>query len=201
MLICAGSVESSTCSFGKPGLRAESLGKDLGAEARPAHAEQQHVAEPAGPHVAGEVFERGDRLLLLADDAEPAEPLGLVGFGPQRRIAMPTAGGPCRSCANLRALPATALSSRLGQLAAHRVELVAEHDAALFLDRGVKLVGGVGEKPDAVVDQLAGYRVDRNAGGGQARPSPLRRRRHPLRGWRAACRGRGRHPSSPAASC
>ena len=42
--ICAGSVESSTCSLGKPGCGAKGFAEHLGAEARPAHAEQQEIA-------------------------------------------------------------------------------------------------------------------------------------------------------------
>ncbi len=42
--ICAGSVEIEHVQLRKAGLGAERLREHLGAEARPAHAEQQHVA-------------------------------------------------------------------------------------------------------------------------------------------------------------
>ena len=85
--------------------------------------------------------------------------MGLVRLGPQRSVGGPQAPD--------LALFAPVLERRLdvlfdflGQLVAHRVELAAEHHAALLLYRGIELVGGVGKKPDSVIDELRGHRVD-----------------------------------------
>ena len=156
--------------------------------------------EPGALDVIGEVLEMRDPLQLLVDDVQPTEPVGLVRLGPQRGV-----GGP--QPPDL-ALLAPVLEGRLDvllqlvrQLVAHRVELGPEHGAALFLHRGVELVGGVGEQPHPVLDELRGHRIDRDAGFGERIHHRLRAVDILFEAGRADCRGRGRHPSSPAASC
>src|ERR1019366_7368973 len=60
------------------------------------------------------------------------------------------------------------LLDRLADAAAERqhlaVNTMAEHRRPLVRDRAVKLVGGVGEKLDAVLDQIGGDRIERDAG-------------------------------------
>ncbi len=64
--------------------------QDLRTEARAAHAEQQRVPEALRAHHGGDPLKaleaRGE---LVFGDAEPAQPLGLVGPGPERCISGP----------------------------------------------------------------------------------------------------------------
>ena len=94
---------------------------------------------------------------------EPAEPVRLVLAGPEAARRLPTDAGSCRACANPRALRLTAVSSVAGELVALPVEPAAEQDGALARDRAEQLVGGVGEQLHAVLDQLGGDLVDRDA--------------------------------------
>ena len=48
----------------------------------------------------------------------------------------------------------TALARVLAQLQLLAVDAGAEHAGALVRDRAIELVGGIGEQPDAVLDQL-----------------------------------------------
>ena len=71
------------------GRRAQAFRQHLGAEARAAHAEEQHVGELLRAQVLGEVLQRLERAQLAVDDIEPAEPGGFVAAGPQRRVFAP----------------------------------------------------------------------------------------------------------------
>ena len=102
-------------------------------------------------------------LQLLIDDLEPSEPMGLVRFGPQRSVGGPQAP----DLALLAPILERGLNIPLqfgGQFVAHRVQLAAEHRAALILHRGVELVGCIGEKPHSILDKFCRYRIDRNTG-------------------------------------
>src|SRR5579871_291409 len=68
---------------------AKCFGKYLGPEARAAHAEHNGVREASVLHPPGERLVALDRLLLAFNGVEPAEPLVLVGAGPQRCVALP----------------------------------------------------------------------------------------------------------------
>jgi len=73
------------------GRRAQAFRQHLGAEARAAHAEEQHVGELLRAQVLGEVLQRLERAQLAVDDIEPAEPGGFVAAGPERRVFAPEA--------------------------------------------------------------------------------------------------------------
>ncbi len=140
-------------------LAAEGLGENLWAEARATHAQQQHILEAGTLYVVGEVLEMPDPLQLLVDDIEPTEPVGFVRLCPQRGVRGPKPP----DLAFLTPVLERTLDVFLqcvGQLVAHRIELGPEHGAALFLHRRVELVGGIGEQPDPVFDELRGHRLD-----------------------------------------
>ena len=75
--------------LGIAGCRAQACRQHLGAEARAAHAEQQHAGEFLRAYLLGEVLQRRERAQLAIDDIEPAEPGGFVGAGPERRVFAP----------------------------------------------------------------------------------------------------------------
>ena len=62
---------------------------DFGAQARPAHPQQKDVRESALSYVLGELDELIGRIELRFDDIQPAEPLALIGAGPQRGVLGP----------------------------------------------------------------------------------------------------------------
>ena len=86
--------------------------------------------KPAAPDVVGKVLEVRHGVPLLVDDAEPAEPFRFVGLGPQRRVAGPQPPD-LAVLAPILERRTDFLVERLRQLPAHRVELGAEHGAAL----------------------------------------------------------------------
>ena len=59
------------------------------AEAGSAHPQQQDVRESALPYVFGELDELIGGIQLRLDDIQPAEPLALIGAGPQRGVLGP----------------------------------------------------------------------------------------------------------------
>ena len=85
----AGSVESRTCTCGKPGDLAERQLQHFDAQARSAHAQQQHVRESGRANILRDGLEARAIRNLLLGDAEPAEPFAFVGVGPKRSIASP----------------------------------------------------------------------------------------------------------------
>ena len=91
VLICAGSVESSTCSCGKPGILAIGQSKDVWTQTRSAHAKQQDVGKLAVLGIVGYGFQVCAVRDLFVGDAEPSEPVCLVGSGPERGVVFPQA--------------------------------------------------------------------------------------------------------------
>ncbi len=196
-----GRSSSRTCNFGKPDLLPKVSLSTSGPRLDPPMPSKQHVPEPRPPDILREILEVRDALQLLVDDFEPTQPIGFVRLGPQRSV-----GGPQSPdfalLAPILERSLDILVQFLRQLVAHRVELAAEHGAALFLHGSIKVVGGVGEQP---------RRRHR-----RALRSPLRSR-SPARGSASitslgagdvlfeagaqAGHDRGMRPSSPAGSC
>ena len=93
------------CGFGRPDLRRigavenvqprpplatpENLCQHFGAEARTAHPEQQDVGEPLPLHLLRKGLVAGEFVAGGLDAIEPAEPLVLVGIGPERVVMRP----------------------------------------------------------------------------------------------------------------
>ena len=110
--------------------------------------------EPAAPDVGGKVLEVRRRRASCWSTM-PSQPSHFASS-----VSVHSDASPAH---RRRTLPSLApilerrldfLVERLRQLPAHRVELGAEHGAALALDRGVELVGGIGEEPHPVLDEL-----------------------------------------------
>ena len=74
---------------GKARAGAKGLRQHFGTEAGAAHAEQHRIGEPGTFHLVRKSFEAPGILQLGFGNGEPAEPLRLVGVGPQRGIAVP----------------------------------------------------------------------------------------------------------------
>ena len=75
--------------LGRAGLASEGASQHLGTQAGAAHAEQQRVREAVPADAGGDVPERGQERAAGVDGAEPAEPPGFVGAGPERRVLVP----------------------------------------------------------------------------------------------------------------
>ena len=109
------------------------------------------------------------RVILVVGDVglgravEPAEPFVLVVIGPDRLVLVPEPADFGRGTPFLGAL-----LDRFCEAAAEckllRADGRAEHRGALVGDRAVKLVGGIGEQLDAVLDQLFRDCIERDAG-------------------------------------
>jgi hypothetical protein len=91
---CAGSVESSTCSFGKPGFLAQRFRQHFRPEARSAHAEHDRVGEILPLSRAAQILVVGDVGSRRALSASPAICPRRCRSRPICRAA--TAGGSCR---------------------------------------------------------------------------------------------------------
>ena len=68
---------------------AEGHAHDLRTEARSAHAQQQRMFEPRRLDLLGDALQVLDVRQLVVGDAQPAQPVGFVGAGPQRGVAAP----------------------------------------------------------------------------------------------------------------
>ena len=199
-LTCAGSVESRTCSSGKPGTLAEGLLPDLRAEARSAHAEEQGVGEAFLLDLGPELREGGQVVELPVDDPDPADPARLVAARPQRGVARPQAARAALGVPVREALGDLGLQV-VGQRVGLRVDARAIGLAAAALDRLQELGERLHELLEAVGQELVGDLLaarSRTSRGRRACPS---RRRGPPRGSAATGRGRGRRRASPAERC
>ena len=161
--ICAGSVESTIRSRGKPGLLPKLSASTSAQRLEPPMPSSSASLKSPRLTSAANASRWPAALSCSIDDRQPAEPVGLVGLGPQRGVAGPQPPH--------LALLAPVFERRLDpvvqllrQLVRHRVELAAEHRAALLLHRRIELVGRVGEQSDAVLDQPRRDLVDRDAG-------------------------------------
>ena len=85
---CAGSVESSTCSSGKPGDLAEGLLPDLGAQAGAAHAQEQRVGEALRLHLGSRAPRRAPRSSSCCATM-PSQPSQLASSCPVHSEASP----------------------------------------------------------------------------------------------------------------
>ena len=146
----------------KTGLLRKGLGQHFGPEARSAHAEHHGVGEILPLHALGKILVVGDVGCCRA--VQPAQPFVFVG-----RRSRPI----CRCCQSRRIFAdarqsSVLFSTALREVVAERQRLAvdagAEHGGALVRDRAVELVGGIGEQLDAVLDQLGGDRIERDAG-------------------------------------
>ena len=63
--------------------------QNLNAKARTAHTQQHSVRESRGANLFGNLLETLSFRQLLFDNSQPAEPLALVGIGPERGIRRP----------------------------------------------------------------------------------------------------------------
>ena len=199
--ICAGSVESSTSSFGIAILRAERLRQHFRAEARSAHAEKQDMGEASEPGRLARLQQIANALVLLLDDVEPAKPFCLVLAGPQAGVARPEP-------AHLAVVPPRFERRGDGffqirrQLVCLPVEPVAEKAARLSATAPSSLSKASAKRLHAVLDQ---FRRDRR----RSRCRPCRALAIVCSAWsisssrlsRALCRGRETHPSSRAEWC
>ena len=147
--------------FREAGLLREGLRQHFRTEARSAHAEHHGVGEVLPLHALRIILVIGD--IGSRGAVEPAQPFVFVAAAPDRFVVLPEPADFCR-CAPVLG----GLLDRLGDGAAElqllAVDAAAEHAGALVRDRAVKLVGGIGEQPDAVLDQFGGDGVERDAG-------------------------------------
>ncbi|MGY4314565.1 hypothetical protein ACVWW1_003892 [Bradyrhizobium sp. JR3.5] len=143
------------------GLVREGLRQHLRPEARSAHAEHNGVGEVLALHALGEILVVGD--VGGRGAGQPAQPFVLVIAGPDRLVLVPEPSDLGRRTPFLGAF-----LDRLLDAGAERqllmVDAAAERGRALVGDRAVQLVGRVGEQLDAVLDQLLGDRIERDAG-------------------------------------
>ena len=147
--------------FREAGPLVEGLRQHLRPEARPAHAEHHDVGEVLALHTVRKVLVIGD--IGRGGAGQPAQPLAFIGPGPERVVALPEPAYLGRRAPVLGVfLDSLAEAASERQLLA--VDIVAEHRCALVRDRPVKLVGGVGEQLDAVLDQIGRDRIERDAG-------------------------------------
>ena len=157
----AGSVEVQDVQFRESGLLVEGLRQHLGSQARSAHPEHHRVGKMLSLDAVGEVLVIGD--ISGGGAAQPAEPFVLVVPGPDRFVVLPEPAYLARRAPGLRAR-----LDRLAELAAQcqllPVDAAAEHRRALVRHRAVQLVGGVGEQFHAVLDQIGGDGIERDAG-------------------------------------
>src|SRR5213075_2128681 len=95
-LICTGSVESRTCSRGKPSILPNVIANTSG-QAGTAHAEQENVAETFFLDIFCYALQVAAVSNFVFSNAEPGQPVRFVGAGPQRRIALPQTADLSRS--------------------------------------------------------------------------------------------------------
>ena len=138
---------------------------------------------------------------VAARSARRPEPRASRAIDPRRRRSRATcraatAGGYCPGCANLRAISSAFLAKPLPSATFCRIDLAGQDFDALFGHGGEQLVGGVGEQFDAVVDELVGHAVERDAGAGKRVQLLLAPRPDFPPGCCAICRGRGTRPWS-----
>ena len=196
--ICAGSVESSTVSARVTGPAPKQVANTSGPRLEPPMpSSTAWVKSPLRTSAAMRRVRRSAELLV--DDVEPAEPLVLVVARPQRGVAGPQpthlAGAP--------PILERALESRLqrvGQRDGLAVEPVAEHLRCFFSPRRPETGRRNRRISDAVLGQLGGDLLDRNAAASSAAIA-CSAARHPRPGSRARGHGRGTRPWSPAAWC
>ena len=163
---CAGSVESSTCSFGKPAAWPKVSASTSGPEARSAHAEHDGIGEFLALHPLGKILVVGD-VGLGGDAVEPAQPFVLVGAGPDRLVAAATACGSCRPRAIPRCSCPTALPSSAPSDSFCASMRAAERRRALLRDRAESLSAASANSFTPSLDQLRGDRIERDAGSRQ----------------------------------
>ncbi len=151
----------------------EGAAQHLGAEARPAHPEQDAVAPTRLAHLAGERLERGKSLAHHADDIEPSEPVvdhrgvSAVAGLPEVRVAVPDSRGDvvcARRVERYRGRPGIeVLTLRIA--GTHRVDLLG--------DATDQLVVRVSELLDAVIEQLLRHRLHVDPGLGELIHHPV----------------------------
>ena len=132
------------------------------AETRAAHAQKQNMREPLSLHFFDEFGEALAVRQLIFGDAQPAEPLALIGARPQ--------GGVARPKPSHFSVDAPVLEHRgdFGvKVGAQRVGRAANSDAgreaAAAVDRVQELVERLGKKSHPLGDQLVGDFVERDA--------------------------------------
>ena len=86
---CAGSVESSTCSSGKPAILPKVSLQHIRTQAGTTHAQQQDVGEVFLLNVSNSGAQFVGMSDLVGSDIEPAHPVGFVRACPERGIVPP----------------------------------------------------------------------------------------------------------------
>ena len=130
--ICAGSVESRTWSFGKPGFAPKVSAKTSGPRLEPPMPSSRTSLNPAPLTSSAKRLEVRDALQLLVDDAPASRAIS------PRRVSVHSEASAAhrrRTLPSLRQSSSaawTVLVQLLGQLVAHRVELAAETPCGAF---------------------------------------------------------------------
>src|ERR1700722_10486567 len=139
-------------------LTSEDFGEHLRPETRAAHAEEKSMREALPRNVVGQSQKGIDARALSSRDVQRAEPLCLVGVGPQAGVARPeaahvpiTAPSFERHCHGLFHLG--------GKHHGLAVEPVSENGPPLAGKRSEQLVERFGEELNALLDELFRYRV------------------------------------------
>ena len=147
--------------FRKAGLLRKRLGEHFRPKARSAHAKHDGIGEVLPLHAVREVLVIRD--IGRAGAVQPAQPFVFVGPRPDRFVALPEPSDLAG-----RAPFLSARFNRLGQAPSDRqllaVDTGPEHDCALMRDRAVKLIGGIREQVNAVLDQIGRDVVERDTG-------------------------------------
>ena len=160
---CAGSVESRTCKIRISGNLAERHAQNFRTQARSAHAEQKNVLEAGAPDFLGKIPQLDRVRDLFFGNVQPAQPVGLIVAGPQRRVALP------KALHLVARLPIAdgGLHRRgegFGQRSFQAAQAVFPLACVLFLDRGQQFVECIGKQLHSIIRQLGGHFLDRDAG-------------------------------------
>ena len=198
---CAGSVESSTRSSGKPACRPNVSREHLGAQAGAAHAEQERVAETRFLISSWSDLSRGARRCRRA---EPAEPLGLVRARPHRRVLRP------EPLDLVLLLPRAERGLHLGLRRRGELERLGGPPSPSTPPHSppwcfspTALISFAKDSSKSLTPSFTSSSVTPSSRATRARgpSSPLARPPRPPRGSRGPCRGRGTRRWSRAAWC
>ncbi len=189
---------------GSPGIAAEGLLPDLGAEARAAHAEEQRVGEAFALHLLAAACQRGRQVVELRLHDARASRASSPRRAPVQSEASPAKSRRVPPCASHACEPLRRPRRRAprGARQVWRVDARLVGLAAAPLHRLQELRERLDELLEPVVEQVVG---DLAPARSPAFSRSSRVARAPVddlpRGWPAAGRGRGRRRASPAAPC